>query len=144
MGQRHGVSGIRIDAAKHIHSTDLAALFSKIDPNLFRFLEVLKAADEAVHPEEYFGLGKITEIGYGAQVGRTFKSEGELLGNLESFGAGWGLMPDAHAVVFMDNHDTQRDSAVLTYKDGTVYTMANVFMLAWPYGYPKVMSSYQF
>merc|ERR1712039_1072378 len=39
---------------------------------------------------------------------------------------------------------TQRDSAVLTYKDGKLYSMANVFMLAWPYGYPKVMSPYRF
>lgn len=52
-------------------------------------------------------------------------------------------------MVFIDNHDNQRGhgaggSNVLTYKNGDLYNLANVFMLAWPYGYPKVMSSYAF
>ena len=32
----------------------------------------------------------------------------------------------------------------LTYKEGAKYNLANVYMLAFPYGYPKVMSGYQF
>ena len=32
----------------------------------------------------------------------------------------------------IDNHDTQRGDAPLTYKDGDVYRFANVFMLAYP------------
>jgi alpha-amylase len=31
----------------------------------------------------------------------------------------------------------QRGEACLTYKDGPLYLLANVFMLAHPYGYPK-------
>lgn len=45
----------------------------------------------------------------------------------------------------MHSHDTQRNGqAQLTYKDGDLYTFANVFMLAWPYGNTRVMSSYYF
>ena len=33
---------------------------------------------------------------------------------------------------------------VLTYKNGTDYISAVSFMLAWPYGLPRVMSSYAF
>ena len=33
---------------------------------------------------------------------------------------------------------------MLTYKDGQYYNLANWFMLAHPYGHPKVMSSYYF
>ncbi|MGY8878819.1 MAG: alpha amylase C-terminal domain-containing protein, partial [Pseudoalteromonas sp.] len=33
---------------------------------------------------------------------------------------------------------------VITFEDGRLYDLANVFMLAYPYGYPKVMSSYDF
>jgi alpha-amylase len=33
---------------------------------------------------------------------------------------------------------------VLTYHDGPTHDAAAVFMLAWPYGYPVVMSSYAF
>ena len=48
-------------------------------------------------------------------------------------------------VTFTDNHDTQRSASnVLTYKDGEYYNAANYFMLAHPYGHPKVMSSYYF
>jgi alpha-amylase len=43
------------------------------------------------------------------------------------------------------SHDTQRNGrAQLTYKNGDMYTFANVFMLAWPYGNTRVMSSYYF
>jgi len=63
---------------------------------------------------------------------------------LKTLGESWGLMPSASAVVFLDNHDTQRGGAPLTYKSGDIYTFATIFMLSWPYGYPKVMSSYYF
>ena len=33
---------------------------------------------------------------------------------------------------------------MITFEDGRLYDLANVFMLAYPYGYPKVMSSYDF
>ena len=42
------------------------------------------------------------------------------------------------------SHDTQRGSAALTYKNGTLYTLVNVFMLSFPYGEVRVMSSYYF
>ena len=50
------------------------------------------------------------------------------------------------ARVFLDNHDTQRHggSQVLTFKQPRRYALATVFMLAWPYGEPIVMSSYDF
>jgi hypothetical protein len=51
--------------------------------------------------------------------------------------------------VFVDNHDNQRGhgaggSTILTYKDKKAYTLASIFMLAHPYGIPRVMSSYAF
>lgn len=46
-------------------------------------------------------------------------------------------------VVFLDNHDNQRHDA-LSFSDGALYDLANVFMLATPYGRPRVMSSYHF
>lgn len=33
---------------------------------------------------------------------------------------------------------------MLTYKDGRLYKMATAFHLAWPYGIPRIMSSFQF
>jgi alpha-amylase len=44
-----------------------------------------------------------------------------------------------------DNHDNQRDNpSVLTYKDGRLYKMATAFHMAWPYGVPRIMSSFNF
>jgi len=63
-------------------------------------------------------------------------------------GEGWGYMPSDKAVVFIDNHDNQRGQGggghVLTHKDGKLYELASIFMLAWPYGYPQIMSSFAF
>jgi len=51
-----------------------------------------------------------------------------------------------NAVTFIDNHDNQRGhgggGAILTFRQSRDYKIANAFMLAHPYGYPQVMSSY--
>lgn len=44
----------------------------------------------------------------------------------------------------MNISDNQRDGNVLTYKDGRLYKMANAFHMAWPYGIPRIMSSFYF
>jgi alpha-amylase len=53
------------------------------------------------------------------------------------------MMPSDKAVVFLENHDTQRGGGI-SYRDGDVFRLANVWMLAQPYGYPSIMSSYAF
>ena len=55
--------------------------------------------------------------------------------------AAWGLMPSDKAVVFLQNHDTQH-SCGIGYRDGDIFRLANVWMLAQPYGYPSVLSSF--
>src|SRR5262249_14134664 len=40
-------------------------------------------------------------------------------------------------------HDNQRSSNIY-FGDGVLYDLANVFMLAHPYGYPAIMSSFNF
>jgi alpha-amylase len=57
--------------------------------------------------------------------------------------AAWGMMPSEKAVVFLQNHDTQHQCG-LGYRHGDVFRLANVWMLAQPYGYPSVLSSYPF
>jgi len=52
-------------------------------------------------------------------------------------------MPSDKAVVFLQNHDTQHDCGI-SYRDGSVFRVANVWMLAQPYGYPSILSSYAF
>jgi alpha-amylase len=52
-------------------------------------------------------------------------------------------MPSDKAVAFLQNHDTQHQCGI-GYKNGDVFRLANVWMLAQPYGYPSVLSSYAF
>jgi alpha-amylase len=63
---------------------------------------------------------------------------------LQNFGEGWGLFPSQYSLTFIDNHDNQRDGHVLTYKNGRLYKMATAFHLAWNYGVPRIMSSFNF
>ncbi|WP_225412589.1 carbohydrate-binding module family 20 domain-containing protein [Stigmatella hybrida] len=142
-----GVKGFRIDAAKHMSAGDISGIRGRFTGSPYVFLEVIDLGGEAVTASQYFGLGTVTEFKYSANIGTQFKV-GQLK-NLNAFGESWGFMGGDKAVVFTDNHDNQRGHGagganVLTYKDGGLYTLANVFMLGWPYGYPQVMSSYAF
>ncbi len=141
-----GVAGFRIDAAKHIPVADIAAIKSKLNQATYIFQEVIGAAGEAVSPSEYTGVGDVTEFNFERTMGHYFKGRAPLkdLRNIVNF-SGW--LPSDKAVVFVSNHDDQRQntSNTLTYKDTSgLYYIGEIFALAYPYGYPKVMSSYRF
>jgi alpha-amylase len=137
-----GVDGFRIDAAKHIAAGDLAAIKAKLSRPAHLVQEVIQAHGEPVQPGEYTGIGDVHEFRYGRDLKRVLYNE--KLAQLHNFGESWGYLPGGSAVPFVDNHDTQRNGSTLSYKDGARYLLANVFMLAWPYGTPTVMSGYAF
>ncbi|MER6637590.1 carbohydrate-binding module family 20 domain-containing protein [Streptomyces microflavus] len=138
-----GVDGFRIDAAKHMPAADLANIKSRLtNPNVYWKHEAIYGAGEAVSPSEYLGSGDVQEFRYGRSLKQVFLNEN--LANLKNFGEGWGFMESGKSAVFVDNHDTERGGDTLNYKNGSAYTLANVFMLAWPYGSPDVHSGYEF
>ncbi|MEW2067941.1 carbohydrate-binding module family 20 domain-containing protein [Streptomyces sp. NPDC007346] len=138
-----GVDGFRIDAAKHMPAGDLAAIKSRLtDPNAYWKQEAIHGEGEAVSPSEYLGTGDVQEFRYARSLKQVFLNEN--LANLNNFGEGWGFMESGKSAVFVDNHDTERGGDTLSYKNGSAYTLANVFMLAWPYGSPDVHSGYEF
>lgn len=138
-----GVDGFRIDAAKHMPAADLANIKSRLtNPNVYWKHEAIHGAGEAVSPSEYLGSGDVQEFRYGRGLKQVFLNEN--LANLKNFGEGWGFMESGKSAVFVDNHDTERGGDTLNYKNGSAYTLANVFMLAWPYGSPDVHSGYEF
>jgi alpha-amylase len=148
-----GVDGFRIDAAKHINAKDLGAILSQFrhailsDPYIYQ--EVIDPGNEAIKKTEYYSNGNVIEFEYGRQVGAKFlERNGQTIAQLETLGESWRLAPSEKAVVFIDNHDKQRGhgggGTYITYKDGRLYDLANIFMLAFPYGYPQIMSSYDF
>ncbi len=148
-----GVRGFRIDAAKHMSAADLAAILAKVTPRAgeapYYFLEVIDYGGEAVQSSDYLDAGgdaelDVTEFRYKlvadaflGRGGKTLASLASLTDATDTFLAG------ERAVVFLDNHDTQRADA-LFYQDGPAHDLATVFMLAWPYGYPSIMSSFGF
>ncbi|MET9426953.1 carbohydrate-binding module family 20 domain-containing protein [Streptomyces sp. NPDC003036] len=137
-----GVDGFRVDAAKHMPAADLTAIKSKLTrPDVYWKQEAIHGAGEAVSPSEYLGSGDVQEFRYARDLKRVFT--GENLAYLKNFGEAWGYMESGKSAVFVDNHDTERVGDTLSYKSGSAYTLANVFMLAWPYGSPDVHSGYE-
>ncbi|MFD5401610.1 alpha-amylase [Streptomyces griseorubiginosus] len=137
-----GVDGFRIDAAKHIDTADLADIKSRLsNPSVYWKQEVIYGSGEAVQPAEYTGNGDVQEFRYAYDLKRVFNNEN--LAYLKNYGEGWGYMNSSVAGVFVDNHDTERNGSTLNYKDGANYTLANVFMLAYPYGAPDINSGYE-
>lgn len=141
-----GVAGIRVDAAKHISTTDLAAILGRVKGPLYVYQEVIDNDGQgAITANEYAPLGDVTEFRYGADLSRVFRTG--KLSWLETFGVGWGFLGSDVGIAFVDNHDNQRGHGSgdpLTFRERPLYELALQFMLAWPYGYPQIMSSYEF
>lgn len=134
-----GVTGFRIDAAKHMPAEDVAAIVGELPESTFIVQEVIRG-NEPVTPEQYVGSGLVHEFGYGRDVrgfvqGSTFEKVLDL---------GDGMLPSESAVVFVDNHDTERNGSTPSYQDGRAYLLANVLMLAGDYGTPTLYSGYAF
>ncbi|CAM6032043.1 unnamed protein product [Sphagnum compactum] len=150
-----GVAGFRVDAAKHMWPNDLKQMYERINSlnSSFRFnkgarpfiyQEVIDISGEGVSKFEYNQLGAVTEFGFSDGVGRGFGGKMDLI-YLKTMNSNWGLLPTKSALIFVDNHDNQRgNDNILTYKNPRAYKMATAFMLSYPFGIPRVMSSYFF
>lgn len=140
-----GVAGFRIDAAKHIPAADIAAIKNKLNGNPYIFQEVIGSAGEPVKTSEYTYIGDVTEFNFARTIGPKFKNGG--IKDLNGIGSWSGWLPSDSAVTFVTNHDEERHNPgqVLSHQDfGNLYFLGNVFTLAYPYGYPKIMSGYYF
>ncbi|MFQ5537843.1 MAG: alpha-amylase family protein [Gemmatimonadota bacterium] len=157
---RMGVAGFRLDAAKHIQPVELDSILALVNraadaenrPRPYYFAEVIDFGGEAVTARDYFGLASssggssdITEFRYRRFADFFKRDNAQPLAALkEASPTAWNLMPADKAVVFANNHDTQRASGTLDYRDAVRYRLAHVWLLAYPYGYPKVTSGYAF
>ncbi len=139
-----GVKGFRIDAAKHIFAYDLEQIMAGLSPRPYIFQEAIEGGGEPVKAYEYAYIGDVTEFNYSQTLGATFNC-GTIANLNTTIGNGW--LNSAFAQVFVDNHDNQRGhgaggTCIVDHRDGQVYNLASIFMLAHPYGHPGVMSSY--
>ncbi|QRV78353.1 alpha-amylase [Ceratobasidium sp. AG-Ba] len=138
-----GVTGLRLDASKHIASADISNILSRLTKPVYITQEVIYGDGEQVSPTEYASNGDVQEFRYTVALKNAFRWDGiSNLRGLENFG--W--ISSSGANVFVANHDTERDDhASLSYKSpSNTYTLAMVFSLAYPYGTPTILSSYAF
>ena len=142
-----GVDGFRIDAAKHIDQGDFAAVKGALDPTVaegkppYIAQEVFPGASNPdLKPAAFTSNGDV--LGFAYAMGLKTQFQNGTLANLADIPS-WSLDADGsrtHAMV--TNHDTERDGITLSYKDGDAYTLANYFLLAYPYGKPSVFDGF--
>lgn len=152
-----GVAGFRIDAAKHIKPEELAAIRALVPGDYFLTQEVIKdgslysSGDINRYPE----IGTVNEFSFMYAMKNGFLNLYDFnLARLPEAFRDWGMYASEKATVFVNNHDTERKQCntfapgarcdSLNVFNGNQLFLANIFMLGWNYGYPQVMSGYNF
>ncbi|NEG69957.1 InlB B-repeat-containing protein [Bifidobacterium choloepi] len=145
-----GVRGYRVDSAKHISTTDLAAIKAKLatkigvdaDDIMFQQEVIYHDTDAAsLAPSTYTGTGQVSEFEFAYRMLHYFTGS---VSSLQSIGTDGGMLDSDDATVFVANWDTVRGSETLNYSSGSRYEMATAFMLAYGYGQPQILSDYYF
>jgi alpha-amylase len=138
-----GVSGFRVDAAKHIAATDLRAIFSKLTRPNYRMLELIPS--EPLSPGEYVPIGDVDNFAYAYSLGEAFHSGN--LSHLPELGGNSGISSNS-SVVFLENHDLERrpqsENLLTFHADPSLNRLGMAFLLTWPFGKPIVYSGYGF
>ena len=136
-----GVSGFRIDAAKHIPPADLAAIKALLTKDAYFVQEIpgptsianeyLGVGDAWAWDQQQYATDMFSSPGY-AHLGKTFDSSTK------------EYIASANAVTWVTNHDTDHHGGAVTYMQGKLYPMAFAWILAEPYGKPMLYSGYSF
>lgn len=137
-----GVAGFRFDASKHVPAADLKALTQRLERPTYIFQELILNG-EPLNVNDYLNVGSVTAYSYPFAVGGGFKNKN--VGGL--YNISQGLVDSTKAIVFMTNHDLERstDGSLLSHASSPdLYKLAQIYMLAWPYGYPQVYSGFSF
>ena len=161
-----GADGIRIDAAKHIQPSHIGAILAGTNRTtlmgepLWLTQEVIP--DSNANRGDYFSNGTLNEFQFTFAMKSVFRNQGAslsqirtIMGTPGNWGGSWGFIPSDKATVFVNNWDTERNGSSLVASDyisghandtqGTKrYDLANIFMLAWPYGHAQLHSGYRF
>ena len=148
-----GVAGFRSDASKHIWPADLMAIFSKannlntkyFNANSRPFVIHEVYTSQHVPYTDYITMGRPMEFQFGVDMTNVVrKNNNQKLKYLKNFGEGWGYLKSEDAVSLIDNHDRQRQTQFISFSQPKELKISTAFMLALPYGVPKIMSSYSF
>jgi alpha-amylase len=137
-----GVKGFRIDAARHIPIADLLAIKSQLtNQDVFIINEVAGSPPE---PSAF------------AEVGATFSFDWSsmLKDSFTGFNGAYDLdIPNSQyrgmgdplkTVTMVQNHDTERSGASVSYASGKGFLMASIYTLSEPFGMPMLYSGFAF
>ncbi|MCL7460485.1 carbohydrate-binding module family 20 domain-containing protein [Micromonospora echinofusca] len=141
-----GVDGFRVDAVKHVKKADFAAILGKLNNTVaenkrpYVAQEIFDgASNDALKARAFIGNGDVLDFAYAKGLRSSFQGSIANLANI----ANWNLdAPSANVFAMVTNHDLERDGVVLSYKNGSDYTLANYFALAYPHGKPSVYDSF--
>ena len=161
-----GVDGFRFDASKHMQPADLQAFVSGVaqttqqGESVWVTHEII--TDGNVNRADYFTSGTVNEFKFTYAMRETFRgTNGNQLSQIQAYmgtpgnwGGTWGFLDSAKATVFVNNWDTERGGDSLNASNFTGatndtqgskrYDLANIFMLAWPYGHAQIHSGFRF
>lgn len=161
-----GVDGFRFDAAKHMAPADVLALVNAI-PKTTNAGEALWITQEVIPDgnvvrSDYFAAGTINEFQFPYAMkglfrnvyGITLSQVRTVMGTPGNWGGTWGFVDSSKATVFVNNWDTERNDSSMTTSNKSDpgndtngnkrYDLANIFMLAWPYGHAQLHSGFNF
>ncbi|MFJ6199078.1 carbohydrate-binding module family 20 domain-containing protein [Micromonospora sp. NPDC092111] len=141
-----GVDGFRVDAVKHVRKDDFAAILGKLHNTVaenkrpYVAQEIFDgASNDALKARAFVGNGDVLDFAYAKGLKSAFQGSISGLANVGS----WNLdAPSANVFAMVTNHDLERDGVVLSYQNGSDYTLANYFQLAYPHGKPSVYDSF--
>jgi alpha-amylase len=145
-----GVDGFRVDAAKHMAQADFAAIKSQLHTTTaegkapYIEQEVTPGGSGQLAPSAFTANGDV--IGFSYADGLKTQFTNRTLNNLSGIPS-WILdASSAKTGAMVTNHDTERDTnhATLRYQDGSMYKLANYFLLAYPYGKPFLYDGFTF
>ncbi len=161
-----GIDGFRFDAAKHIAQADLQAIVNGIT-HTTKAAEALWITQEIitdgnVDRNSYLSIGTLNEFKYPYAMKAMFRNENgnsisqirNIMGTPGNWGGTWGFLSGASNTVFVNNWDTERNGESLNASNKTGitndtngtkrYDLANILMLAWPYGEAQIHSGFNF
>ncbi len=149
----YGVSGFRVDAAKHVGQADLDAIYARLHDTKdgtrpYWALEVFGGGPGRLAPGAFVRSGVVLGLDGVKQLKSAFKSyptdAAGSIATLRDFGVDSGLTPSRRTLSFVQNHDTERNGDALNYKDGATNRLATQYLLAAGYGRPQVYSAFNF
>ena len=143
-----GVDGFRVDAAKHIPQADFAQIVGALRKTTaegrapYIAQEVMAGGTGVLAPSAFTANGDVLGFSYADALKNHFTNG--TLSELQGI-PNWGLdLKSANTAAMVANHDTEREGNTLRYQDGTKYTLANYFMLAYPHGKPFLYDGFTF